>query len=436
MKANSLINFIEKSPSAFHVIKNIENELIDNGFKQLLEFQNWELEENGKYFVTKNNSSIIAFVVNSKNYNAFNIVSSHSDSPTFKIKENAEITVNESYLKLNTEPYGGAILSTWMDRPLSIAGRVFVNENGQTVQKLLNIDRDLLVIPNLAIHMDRTVNESKNFNPQIDTLPLLSGSVDKGQLLTTICDELNIKQTDFLASDLYLYSRAKGTTVGLNNEFIVSPKLDDLECVYSSLQGFLKSNHNNISTIPVYAVFDNEEVGSSSKQGALSTFMADVFKRINISLGHNEEHFFTSLAQSFMLSADNAHGLHPNYTTHSDPTNAPILNKGIVIKHNANQAYTTDGVSNALLKTLLKNKNIPFQSFTNRSNIKGGSTLGNLLNHSISINTVDIGAAQLAMHSSCETAGTKDLEYMYQTFIEFYSTSFGEQVIQSILYRQ
>ena len=420
-----LFKFIENSPSCFHAIKTITEELKNEGFVEIKEKDTWQIEQGKKYYVTRNLSSVIAFKIPQNDFKSFNIVASHSDSPTFKIKENAEIEVKNKYVKLNTEKYGGMICSTWFDRPLSIAGRILVKENNAVKTHLVNIDKDLVIIPNLAIHMNREVNDGYKYNAQIDMLPLYGDNSSKGSLMKTIAKEAEVEEESILDTDLFLYNRMNGTKIGSNEEYISSPRLDDLECAFTSLSAFLSENTSNSAS--VYCVFDNEEVGSGTKQGADSTFLYDVLRRINISLGKTEEDYYRLISSSFMVSADNAHALHPNYTDKSDPTNKVYMNDGIVIKYNANQKYTTDAVSASIFKTICDSVDVPYQTFTNRSDILGGSTLGNISNAHVSLNTIDIGLAQLAMHSTYETAGAKDVTYMIDAIKAFYNTSI-EQV--------
>lgn len=416
-----LFDFIQQSPSCFHVIENVKKQLTEQGFEELCENKNWQIKEGGKYFVTRNLSSVIAFKVPTKNFKSFHIVASHSDSPTFKIKDHPEQVVKGKYVQLNTERYGGMIYSTWFDRPLSIAGRVLVKTETGVATKLLNIDRDLLVIPNLAVHMDRTVNDGMKYNPQVNLLPLYGDAASKDTFNKLVAEACGTAEENIISTDLFLYNRTAPTVWGAHNEYMSCAKLDDLECAFSSLKAFLKGE--NSQSVSVCAIFDNEEVGSSTKQGANSTFMYDVLHRINENLGRTEEQYHTAVASSFMLSADNAHALHPNHPAISDPTNPVYLNEGIVIKHNANQKYTTDAVSSAIFQKMCEEKNVPYQHFVNRSDVAGGSTLGNIANTHVSLNTVDIGMAQLAMHSSYETAGVLDLDYMIAGMEAFYNSA-------------
>ena len=425
--SQELLEFLKKSPTAFHAVENIKKELIDNGYDELLEGSYWNIEIGGKYFVTRNNSSIIAFHVGKKldNY-AFHIVVSHSDCPTFKVKENAEIEVRGKYTQLNTEGYGGMLCATWLDRPLSIAGRVIGKENNCLATRLINIDRDLVLIPNVAIHMNRTVNNGYTYNMQVDMLPLLSGEKSQSNdLKKLIANEMNIDEKSIYGSDLYLYNRTAPSIWGLHNEFISSQHLDDLQCGFASLKGFLKGYHDE--NINVMACFDNEEVGSQSKQGAASTFLYDVLKRINMSLNKSEEDYYRALASSFMISADNAHAVHPNHPEKTDIKNCVYMNEGIVIKSHAGQRYTSDAVSIAVFKELCKKAQVPVQFFANRSDEAGGGTLGNIAMAQVSMNSVDIGLAQLAMHSSYETAGIKDTYYMLKAIEEFYNSHIQEK---------
>lgn len=416
-----LFDFIQQSPSCFHVIENVKKQLTEQGFEELCENKNWQIKEGGKYFVTRNLSSVIAFKVPTKDFKSFHIVASHSDSPTFKIKDHPEQMVKGKYVQLNTERYGGMIYSTWFDRPLSIAGRALVKTETGVATKLLNIDRDLLVIPNLAVHMDRTVNDGMKYNPQVNLLPLYGDAASKDTFNKLVAEACGTAEENIISTDLFLYNRTAPTVWGAHNEYMSCAKLDDLECAFSSLKAFLKGE--NSQSISVCAIFDNEEVGSSTKQGANSTFMYDILHRINENLGRTEEQYHTAVASSFMLSADNAHALHPNHPAISDPTNPVYLNEGIVIKHNANQKYTTDAVSSAIFQKMCEEKNVPYQHFVNRSDVAGGSTLGNIANTHVSLNTVDIGMAQLAMHSSYETAGVLDLNYMIAGMEAFYNSA-------------
>lgn len=420
-KAKELLQFIEKSPSCFHVIANMKEELFKEGFVELKEQKKWKVEEGGKYFVTRNGSSIISFKVPSKEFKSFSIISSHSDSPSFKVKENPEMNVEDHYVKLNVEKYGGMLCAPWFDRPLSVAGRVMVSSEEGIQSILVNVDRDFLMIPNLAIHMNREANEGYRYNAQKDMLPLFGDGASKGKFMEEIAKAAGRKKEEIEGMDLFLYNRQKGSIWGADHEYLSSTKLDDLQCAYGSFRGFLEGE--NKSSVTVHCVMDNEEVGSGTKQGAASTFLKDVLKRLNAALGRTEEEYHMALASGFMISADNAHAVHPNQVDKADPVNRPYMNEGIVIKHSANQKYTTDAVSCAVMKRICNKAKVPYQMFTNRSDMPGGSTLGNISNTQVSLNTVDIGLAQLAMHSPYETCGVKDTAYLIKMAETFYSSA-------------
>ena len=408
--AEELLAFIQKSPTCFHAVAAMKEMLEAEGYGELREEDRWNLEKGGKYYVTRNDSALIAFAIPEEEAKGYRIMASHSDSPTFKIKENPEMEAEGRYVKLNVERYGGMICAPWFDRPLSVAGRVVVKEGEEIVSKLVDVDRDLLMIPNLAIHMNREVNDGYKFNAQKDMLPLYGMSSAKGTFLKTVAEAAGVKEEEILGHDLFLCNRQEGTVWGAEEAFVSSARLDDLQCAFSSLKGFLAGKKEKY--IAVHCVLDNEEVGSGTKQGAASTFLRDVLVRINSGLGQDQEDYLRRLAGSFMVSADNAHAVHPNYGEKADPVNRPCMNEGIVIKHSANQKYCTDGVSAAVFKDLCKRAGVPFQTFTNRSDILGGSTLGNISTTQVAVNAVDIGLAQLAMHSPYETAGVKDTAYL------------------------
>lgn len=423
--AQELLDFIEKSPSVYHVVHNIAENLRREGFKELEESREWNVRSGGKYFTVRNGSSIIAFRLPQKReFKGFHIIAAHSDSPTFKIKESPEMAAVDKYIRLNTEKYGGMIMSTWFDRPLSVAGRVAVedkNADNGVSTKLVNIDRDILVIPNVAIHMNREMNKGVEYNPQIDMLPLFAEAGEKkaqNPFMDLVAKAAGVKPDKILGHDLFLYVRDKGRIIGEKGEFILSPKLDDLQCAHTAYQAFAGSEPKDY--INICAVFDNEEVGSGTRQGADSTFLQDVLERIseNLELGRNG--FLSAVAGSFLISADNAHALHPNHPEKADPVNRPRLNGGIVIKYHGAQKYTTDAVSAAVMKEICREAAVPYQVYTNRSDIVGGSTLGNISTAHVSVSSVDIGLPQLAMHSAVETAGSRDTEYALGAFKVFY----------------
>lgn len=415
-----LLEFIKNSPSMFHATSNLQNRLKEFGFIELQETAPFKIEKGGKYYVVRNQSSIIAFSIakDLTNYH-YQLVASHSDSPTFKLKAAFDIA-DKDYTKFNIEAYGGMICSTWFDRPLSIAGRVLIKNEQGICTKLVNIDKDLVIIPNVAIHFNREINKGFAINNQVDMLPLFATGNQAGKLLEIIASTIDEKSESIIAHDLYLYNRTSGNVLGVNNEFIAAPKLDDLECVFTSFESFAKTNPK--AGINLACCFDNEEVGSISKQGANGTFLADVLKRINLSLGKSEDEYYQAIAKSFMVSADNAHAVHPNHPEYCDKENRCFMNAGPVIKFSANQKYTTDAVSASIFKEICKIAKVPTQSFINRSDLAGGSTLGNIANTQVSMNTVDIGLAQLAMHSAFETAGAHDVELLIRALTTFYSS--------------
>ena len=412
-----LFEFIEESPSQFHVVENERQRFLKEGFVELNEANEWKLELGKNYFVTRNGSSIIAFRMPEKEYKSFMIMASHSDSPSFRIKENPEMKEGH-YVKLNTERYGGMLMAPWFDRPLSIAGRAIIRTKDGIKTVLVNFDKDLCMLPSLAIHMNREANDGYKYNAQKDMLPLVSMD-EKFNLKELLADNLSVDKDDIVGSDLFLYNREPGKVWGAKDEFISIRRLDDLQCSYSSMMGLLGAKNSN-SAVQIHATFDNEEVGSGTKQGADSTFLYDTLVRINEAMGGNNSKLLSAIANSFMVSADNAHALHPNYPEKNDPTNKVFMNEGIVIKFNANQKYMTDGLAFGIFTEMCKKAKVPYQTFVNRSDVAGGSTLGNISNAHVSINGVDIGLAQLAMHSCYETAGVKDTEYLLKIATKFY----------------
>ena len=414
-----LMNFLDSSVTMFHAINECEKVLQNCGYIYLPENEKWNIRA-GKYYTKRNSSSLIAFDIANGDYH-FQISAAHSDSPTFKLKDRPIIESN-GYLKLNVEAYGGMIDATWLDKPLTLAGRVMVDTGCGIETRLLFIDKDLLIIPNVPIHFNREINKGFAFNNQVDMLPVFSaGNLSEADFYKMLAKELGVKPEAILAKDLYLVNRQKAAVIGYDNELISSGRLDDLECVYTSLLGFIEAMNND--HINVFAVFDNEEVGSVTKQGAMSTFLVSTLNRINKALGKSDEDYYRAIAKSMLISCDNAHAIHPNHPELFDVKNRPVLNKGIAIKESANQKYTTDAFSRAILKKILDNKNIPYQTFANRSDIVGGSTLGNLSNTAVSMNAVDIGLPQLAMHSAYETAGAKDVEYAIEALRAFFETN-------------
>ena len=416
----SFLDYVAHSSTVFQATQQACDMLDAAGFTRLSEHEAWEILPGGRYYVTRNRSALVAFAVPENGFTHCQIVASHGDSPTFKLKAHAEGEAAGAYIRLDVEPYGGMIMSTWFDRPLSIAGRALVREDGRLVTRLIDFDRDAALIPNMPIHFNRDINSGYSYNPQTDMLPLFGGKDAKGALAAEIAAKAGAKEEDVVACDLFLYNRTPASVWGANEEFLSCPRIDDLECAYTSLAAFIAAPAEG--HVNVCAVFDNEEVGSLSKQGADSTLLSDVLTRALCALGLSDAQIRAALAASFMVSADNAHAVHPNHPEKYDDLNRTVMNGGVVIKHNANQKYTTDAVSDAIFSEICAKAGVPVQHFANRSDIPGGSTLGNLSNAHVSMNTVDIGLAQLAMHASYETAGCADVDYMIRALRQFYKT--------------
>ena len=430
-----LLSFLDASPVNFLAVKNIADTLAANGFRRIdPALPLGEVKSGDRFFVTKNDSSIYAFRIGNKPIAdaGFHMICAHCDSPTFRIKPHAEMLTEGGIVKLNTEVYGGPIMSTWFDRPLTLAGRVIVR--GEDVMQpetlLLHIKRPLLQISNLAIHFNRQVNDGVALSKQKDVLPLLgliTSQLEAGNLLmNVILEELNstIADCQFCAKDvldfdLYLADATPACTFGVHNEFISSGRLDDLSMCYAGLEALIASDTTD--TTQVLALFDNEETGSQTKQGAGSPFLAYILKRIAMSQSHTEEAYYQAVERAFMISADNAHAWHPNYPEKYDPTNHPMLGGGPVIKFNAAQKYASDAVSAAVFAGLCEKAGVPCQRFVNHSDVAGGSTLGNILASSIPLRGVDMGNAILAMHSCRETGSVVDHEYCVKVFTEFFS---------------
>ena len=434
-----LEKFIDESPTAFHAVLRTGQILEENGFQRLYEDAMWSVVPGGKYYVVRNDTAIMAFVIPQEKINGFHVFAAHSDSPAFRIKCNPEMKAEGYYVKLNTEKYGGMIMAPWFDRPLSIAGRVTVKSSDSSKRMavsskygldnlLINFDKNMCVIPNVAIHMNRDMNQNLSYKAQTDMLPLIAlQEVDEKDTFSqekTIAQQLEINQEDILGTELYVYNREAACKAGMNDELILAPRLDDLECVYTGIQGLLAAQPKH--HINMLSVFHNEEIGSLTRQGADSTFLKDTL--MNIIEAMNMECFDTASAadripskeklfrmlvdNSFMMSADNAHAAHPNHGEKADPTNRPLLNKGIVLKFHGSQKYATDSYTEAMVREIAQIADVPVQTYHNHSDIAGGSTLGNIAMAQVSIPAADIGLAQLAMHSACETAGCKDVYYM------------------------
>ena len=411
-----LFDFIQCSPTASHTAATVRAMLTQAGFTELLETDPWPLEPGGRYFTTRGMSALIAFQVPKGDFRAFTAVAPHGDSPCFKVKESPELRVDGQYTKLNTEVYGGMQLALWTDRPLSVAGRLAVRTENGVKGVLCDIRRDLLLIPGVAIHMNRGVNEGVKLDPQKDTLPLLGGS--QAELKKLVAENAGVAPEDILSWDLYLYSRAQGTVFGAEKEFIAAPRLDDLECVFAAAKAFLAGE--NRENVTVLSLFDNEETGSLTRQGADSPFLSEVLERISLSCGKSREEHLRAIASGFMLSADNAHAVHPDSPEKSDPTNRCYLNEGVVVKHSPR--YASDALTAGVFQAICQKAGVPVQVYYNNSRIPGGGTLGNLSGSHVALPTVDIGLAQLSMHSPYETAGAKDLDYMVWAMQAFYES--------------
>ena len=415
-----LFSFLDKSVSPYHSVWQVTQYLDKAGFNYLEETEKWQLLPGGRYYVTRNQSSIIAFSVSDSKPAYFHLTASHSDSPTFRIKKNK--MDGKFYARAEVEGYGGMIQSSWFDRPLGLAGRVVVKTPTGVETRLVAPDKDLFVIPNLAIHFNRKVNEGYNYNVQVDLQPLYGEAED--DLQTFLVDELGLQRAeDILDMDLVLTVRQKAVRIGVKNQFYMAPRIDDLACGYTTLKGFLEAQGNlPEEAVSLWCMFDNEEVGSGTRQGAMGNFLPQVIDRIAEHYQMSEEDKIRAYSKSLLISADNAHAVHPSHSEKSDPEFPVILNQGIVVKYNASQRYTTTGLTGAVFSALCEKNNLPIQRFANRGDEPGGSTLGNLLSHQFSIPMLDIGLPQLAMHSAVETAGCKDVTVMIKAVKAFYSS--------------
>lgn len=413
---SELMAFLDASPSCFHAIQNLTDRLSAQGYTALEEGRSWDLIPGGKYYVTRNQSALIAFRLPEGRPTGFMLSASHSDRPCFKVKEKPEL--ESGCLRLAVERYGGMLMAPWLDRPLSVAGRVLVRTEEGIRSRLVNLDRDLCMIPNVAIHMNRKANEGYAYNPAVDLIPLVGSLESKGEFDRLLAEAVGCAREDILGSDLFLYNRDRAKVWGAKEEYLSAQALDDLQCAWATMEGFLNARPGK--SVPVCCVFDNEEVGSNTMQGADSTFLRDTLQRICDGLGMD---YRSSLAGSFLVSADNAHAVHPNHPEYADQNHRPVMNGGIVIKFNANQRYTTDGVSAAIFRTACERAGVPTQTFCNRADLAGGSTLGNISSSQVSIHTVDVGLPQLAMHSCYETAGVKDALYLEKAMGELFAMS-------------
>lgn len=423
MNIDDFIEFLNESPMAYFAVKKAKELLEGAGFERLDLKKDFVIREGGKYFVDNNDSALLAFSVGKLDEIFFKIVGSHTDSPGFRIKAKPYMN-KESMSVLNTEVYGGPIINTWLDRPLSFGGRVILKSDDifNPRKELVKFDKDMLIIPNLAIHMNRQVNDGIKLNPQVHTLPLVGLCDEKieneDHMKTLLSSELGVGKDDVLDYDLYLYDRQKASLLGENSEFISSGRLDNLASFYTSLKALIDAkDHEGINII---IASDNEEVGSGTKMGADSSFIETVFERILLGLGKGRQDYFKALEKSFMISSDMAHAIHPNYTEKADPINRPKLGKGIVIKYAASKAYASDGESAAILMSICEKAGISYQTFHNRSDMRGGSTIGPITSRRLNVRTVDVGGPMLSMHSVRELMAAKDLYYMQRCFEEFF----------------
>lgn len=425
--ALELIDFLNDSPSQYHGAYAVKSLLDENGFVEIYENEKWNLDKGGKYYLMKNNSAVIAFEVGSGELenDGFRLIGAHTDSPSFRVKPNPVMFSEGSYVRLNTEVYGGPIFSTWFDRPLSLAGRVTVKGKSplKPEVKLVNINKPILIIPNIAIHMNRSVNEGYSFNAQKDTLPLLGFINEKLEkedyLMNILSESIGVNKEDIIDFDLFLYEYAKGCLVGLDEEFISAGRLDDLWMVFAGVKALIDSKENK--TTKVMVCIDNEEIGSLTAQGARSALVKNTLERIALSLGKDREEFHRALSSSIMISADLAHAVHPNLGEKHDPVNRPVLGQGPVIKIAASGSYSTDSYSSAIFQNVCNSAGVPCQKFVNRSDVKGGTTIGPMSSADLGIPVVDMGAPLIGMHSIRELAAVKDNEYTVRAFTEFYN---------------
>lgn len=414
------LHFLNHSPSRYHAVANLCGELEAAGYTRLSEGETQSLAPGGKYFVARGGSSLLAFRIPRADFTGFMISASHSDSPTFRVKENAELNGPEGYVRLNTERYGGMLCAPWLDRPLTVAGRALVKCGDAIEARLVYVDRDLLMVPNLAIHMNRKANEGFAYDPKCDMVPLMGMNLEKGAFRAIVARTAGCKPEDVLGTDLYLCQRQKAVVWGAEDQFISAQGLDDLQCAWGCFRGFLAAEDS--ASVPLYVLMDNEEIGSGTKQGAGGTFLIDWIERICAGVGRER---LSAVANSFLVSADNTHAVHPNHPEYADPTHRPAMNGGVVLKQGIR--YTTDGVSQAIFAALCEKAGVPVQRFANRSDLPGGGTLGLIATAHVSVHAVDIGLAQLAMHSCFETAGAQDTDHLIRAMTAFYSASFREE---------
>lgn len=424
-----LMTYLDASPSAAHAGEETARRLTAAGYTRLYEGDAWHLTPGGKYFVQRDFSAIIAFRYRTE-ARSFMITASHSDSPTFRLSPAPwEVAAAGKYTRLSVEKYGGMLSATWMDRPLSLAGVIAVRTPEGIRMQTVCVDRDLLIIPSVAIHMNRSANENASYNPAVDMQPLFAGEVTEGALLPILAEAAGVNPADVAGAELGLYNRQRATVLGAKGEFIAAARLDDLGCAYAALQAFLTAGDG--AAMPVYVLFDHEEIGSATPDGAASTYLADTLSRIAGCLGVGEEGLSRMLSDSFLVSADNAHAQHPNHPEYADPVHAPRVGGGVVVKYNANRRYISDAASIAVFEEICRRAEVPVQHYCNRADIPGGSTLGCISNGQVSVSAVDIGLAQLAMHSAYETAGVADVDAAVRALRRFYESALsrhGEEI--------
>ena len=413
-----LLDFLDASPSCYHAVDNLARRLEAEGYERLREAEPWTLRTGGKYYVVRGDSSLAAFRVPGGVPAGFMLAAAHSDSPTYKVREEAEVLSAGNCVRLAVEPYGGMIARSWLDRPLSVAGRLVVRREGGIATQLVNVDRDLLVIPSVAIHLDREVNQGTALKANTDLLPLLGCGTERGRFRSLLAEAAGVPEEDILSTELFLYPRAAAVLLGAEGEFVASPRLDDLQCVFGCLEGFLAAKEGG--SVPILCVCNNEEGGSGTRQGADSTFLTDVLERISTALGRD---WRLMAVNSFLVSADNAHAVHPAHPELSDGAERPVLNGGVVLKYNAGQKYPTDAVSGAVFREVCRAADVPVQRYSNRADLPGGSTLGNISSAHLSIPSVDIGLPQLAMHAAYEVAGSRDTALLVRAMAEYSSRS-------------
>lgn len=422
--SRELCGFIEKSPTAFHAVAHMAALLDEKGFCRLDETQRWNVVRGGSYYVVRNGSSIIAFKVGERlpeDGYTLQMAAAHTDSPMFKVKHVPELEGPGEYLRLDVEGYGGMLDATWLDRPLGLAGRVMVRTgDGRVVSRLVSSPKDVALIPNVAIHQRRDANQGFPYNRQIDLCPLFSaGALKAGAFDAMVAELAGCAPDDILGKDLYVVNRTAPRVWGWADEFVSAPRLDNLQCAFAAVNAFVAAR--NDTHVTVFACFDNEEIGSGTSRGALSTFLRDTLVRLNEALGYTQEAYLRALTGSFMVSCDNGHAVHPNHPELYDAPNCGKLNGGVLIKEVANQKYTTDALSRAVFTAVCQKAGVPTQTFANRSDSAGGSTLGNLSARHVSVPSVDVGLPQLAMHSSYETAGVHDTGHLMNALQTFYS---------------